>query len=500
MASSYPVPTLDESEELLVAIFRGLFPAANVGARRTYHRRRMQLLAAVLTELHAHEESIADDLMPDSARGPFAERWGRLFGVARKGATPAHKAAAGLALGDAGSPIAAERELVHPASGLRFKTSAAATMPAEEEVLIDIIAIDTGSKTRLEAGEVLEWLEVPDGLQTQVELQLALDEGGDDIEQEAAFKRRYLTAMAEAAAGGNDADFVAWMTDMVGVDQAFVYANRAGRGTVDVLALHAGAERILSAGEAATLLAALRELASTQVAADGGSLRHLTAVADPQDVMVTVVPNGAAEWEFDWDDHVPPVVSAWDPDAHVLTFATARPATMKAGDRLCLHGLASAQTGEVLVIEALISADGVKLAEAPTVAPVATDVVYAGGPLTAPIRDALVAHMRGQIVYCGPDRRPLPADVADEENTSIFELEILAEGLGPANPGGRYGTWSGGLLRGVLERIATYARGVRDATCEVPAADYEATDYAFPDDAHIGLIEPGEVLVRKAWA
>jgi hypothetical protein len=51
---SYRIPTLIESEELLVAAFRSLFPDRNVGARRVYHRRRLQVLAMALTELHAH--------------------------------------------------------------------------------------------------------------------------------------------------------------------------------------------------------------------------------------------------------------------------------------------------------------------------------------------------------------------------------------------------------------------------------------------------------------
>jgi uncharacterized phage protein gp47/JayE len=501
MASSYPVPSLQESEELLVAIFRALFPDRNVGARRAYHRRKLQVLAAALTELHAHHETVADDVMPDSATGTFAERWGKLFGIQRKGATPARKSAALLVRGDVGEDVPIDAELKHIESGLLFKVEAGATIPAEEEVLVDIVAISTGSKTRLEKGQILEFVSVPDGLQTQAELQLDLDEGGDDIEQESAFKRRYLTAMAEAAAGGNDSDYIKWMTALLGVDDAFVYGNRAGRGTVDVIALRSasGEDRILTEGEADVVIAALRELAPTQVAATGGSLRHLTAAPDPQNVEILVTPNGAAEWAMDWNDETPPEIDSWDSGTMVLTFTVDRPDSMKAGDRICIHGVSSQQTGEVLVIESLVGDDAVKLEEAPEFEPVATDIVYAGGPLTKPIRDALLAHISGEIVYCGPDRRPLPASVADEENTSVFELEVLAEGIGPANPDGKWGTWSGGLIRSVLEGIATYARGVRNATCEVPAADYEATDFAFPDDEQIGLIVPSELLVRRAW-
>src|SRR5262245_33092203 len=102
---SYPIPKLTESEELLLAAFRSLFPDRNVGARRTYHRRRIQVLAMALTELHAHGESVQDDVMPDTATGPFAERWGGIAGTRRKGATPARKSDAYRVIGDPGADV-----------------------------------------------------------------------------------------------------------------------------------------------------------------------------------------------------------------------------------------------------------------------------------------------------------------------------------------------------------------------------------------------------------
>lgn len=498
---AYPIPTLTESEELLVAAFRALFPQSAVGARRSYHRRRAQWVAMALTELHAHLSASDDDKMPDSATGAAAEGWGGIVRVTKKPATPARGANILRVLGDVGSPVPQDAELFHPTTGVRFKvTSAAAVVPAEGEVDVSIVGIDAGSKTRLTKGEVLQFSVVPAGLEPRAELQRDLDQDGADGEQEAAFKRRYLDAFGESAAGGNAADWKKWMTALAGIEQAFSYDNRAGRGTLDVVALHAGigAERALTDDEAEVVLAALKQLGPSQLVAQGGSLRHLTVVPDTQDIEIKYEPYAGQQWDPDWNDQVPPEVDAWDPDTLTLTFTDDRPASMKAGDRICVHGVASEQTGEVLVIESLVATDGVKLEKAPKVAFEPTDVVYAGGPLTAIIRDAILAHVGGDIVYAGEDR-PLPAEIAEAQNTSIFELKILAEGVGPANPGGKYGPWIGGLVRAVLESIATYTKGVRRSTCSVPANDYEATDYAFPDDQQIGLVVPGEVLVRRWW-
>lgn len=498
---SYPIPTLQEAEELLVAAFRAHFPDRNVGARRSYHRRRLQVLAMALTELHAHIASAMNDLMPDTATGTMAERWGKLVGTGKKAATPARKDDAFRVVGLETTPIVAGTTLFHPPTGLRFQITEDDVVPASGEVDVAIAGIDVGSKTRLEKGEILEFEEVPAGLEPRGELQKDLDEDGFDAEQESKFKRRYLDAFGEPSAGGNDADYRRWMNAMAGIAQSFVYPNRAGRGTLDVVALHTGelAERVLTQPEADAVVAALRLLGPSQVVAEGGSIRHLTVLPDTQRIEMLVEPIGQPQWEFDWVDQVAPVVQAWNAGTRVLTFVDDRPASMKAGDRMCIRGVASAQKGEVLVIEALVNADAVKLEAAPIVAPVATDIVYAGGPLTAIIRDALLAHVKGDDLYAGDDG-PIPGEIAEESNVSIFELRVLAEGLGPANPGGKYGdSWNGDLLRSLLQSIAQYPRGVRKANCLVPAADYIAADPKFPDDQSIGLIIAGEVLVRRSW-
>ncbi|MGE0547626.1 MAG: baseplate J/gp47 family protein [Kofleriaceae bacterium] len=495
----FRVPSFREFEAIVVAFFKGLFPDSNAGARTAYHRRRLQVATAAGTQLHAHVDSVRDDVMPDSSRGEMAVRWGGIFGVPKKGATPARRSDALRVRGDVGTPVTSGLELVHPASGLRFMIDEDDEIPAEEEVDVDVVAIDAGSQTRLSAGEVLEFVSTPAGLQTRAELQLDLSSDGFDSEQEGAYKRRFLNVVGEPQAGGNQSDYVRWLEEIEGIDKGFAYAHRGGFGTEDLVGLHIGAgeDRALSETENAVALAYVKERAPSQVSGDGGPLRMLTVIEDPQPIEITVEPNGALEWEFDWNDETPPVVDTWDEPTRTLTFTTERPASMKAGDRVCIHGVASDQNGEVLTIEALVSTDAVKLQTIPTVAPVATDTVYAGGPLTAMIRDAIIAHVSGDIVYCGDDG-PIPGQVA-EASTGTLGLKELARGIGPANPGGKYGEWSGALIQAVLEKIAVYPRGARNATCLVPAADYEATDFAFPDDNQIGLITLAEVLIRRAW-
>lgn len=493
---SYTVPTFAQSEEFLVSLFKVYFADRNVGSRRAYHRYKLRVLSASITELHDHQTSAQDDVMPDSAEGAYATRWGGIVGTTRKGATAARKTDALRVRGTVAATADEGETLTHPESGQQFALGEDVVIPAAGFIDVDVVAVSTGSATRLEAGEVLSFDATPAGIETDAELQLDVDDDGFDAEQDGAFKRRYLAVFAEPQAGGNQSDYVRWALQVEGITAAFCYPNRAGIGSVDVVAFHtgSGSDRSLDADERDALLLYLQdELAPSQVGGTGGPLRVLETLDDEQDVEVLIT----IDDEWDWDDSVAPIVDSVDSAARSITFTLDRPGSMKAGDRIVIKGIASAQDGAPLVIESLSSTDTIILEEWPDVDPVATDIVYAGGPQTATVRDAIIAHMNGEIVYADQEG-PLPESVAAEQGTSTVGLNILAEGIGPANVDREFGAWSGSLVRAVLHKLATYTRGVANADVTTPAADYDAEDPAFPDDEQINFITPGSVLVRGA--
>lgn len=493
---SFRIPSLSEARDFLIAVGKAVFPDRNYGNLRSYHSRRATFFAAAQTQLHAHIKSVGEDVHPLTASdGDPINRWGQVLGVDRKTATGARKSSAGLVIGTAATPVDAGEELIHQASGLRFEVGTSTTVGVDETALVDIVAISTGSETRLAAGQVLEFVNTPAGLQTSVRLVTDLDEDGYDDEQFGAYRSRVLAALSEPTAGGTQSDYVAWMLEVQGVAQAFCYPNRAGLGTIDIVALHAGSgtARELDAGDQATVLAYVAERAPAQVSATNGSLRHLDVVPEEVDVEIVLDTSGEAAYVFDWAGG-PVEVLAWTAGTRTLQFAADRPATMKAGHRISLKGVASAQDGEELTIEALSGSDAVILETAPSVAPAATDLGYSGGPLVTPVRDAIKAHMSGEKVYAGKRRIPL----AESATTSTVGLEVLVDGIGTANPDGAYGPWNGNLLRSLLYQIAMYKAGVRNATIAAPTTDIEPTEYTGFDDDQIGLIVPGAILVRGA--
>lgn len=498
MALAFQIPTFAQAREFLSSLGKALFPDRNYANAKSYHSRRAAFLAGAQSQLHAHIAKVQDDVMVDSASddGPI-DRWGaKVLGIPRKLATPARGSAVGRVRGVAATAVPFEEELIHEASGLLYKVAAAATVNGAGYIDVDIVAISTGSRTKLDARQTLNFTSTPVGLETSVVLQAAIDDDGQDDEPFGAYRARVLAAFSEPTAGGSQSDYVAWMLALTGVSRAYAYGGRAGLGTVDLVGLHmgSGADRELDPTEKATLLAAVREKAPIQVSGSNsvgdGPLRNLDVVIEEVDVELTLESTGESAFAPNWTGSA--TILLWTVGTKTLKFTAARPATMKAGHTLVIKGVASNQDGREFTIEALDGADSVILEEVPDVAPAPTDIAYSGGPLTTPIRDAIVAHMNGETVYAGRNRVPLPESTID----STVGLEVLAEGIGPANPGNAYGTWQGGLLLKVLGQIIQYKRGVRNHSIVAPVADVEATDYAFPDDDQIGLIAPGSVLVR----
>lgn len=507
---AYKVPTLDEMQLFLIALFKALLPTRNAGSRFSFYWKLLKTIAGAVTDVHANVASMGKDVMPDTTTKGGLDRWLKIVGTERKGATPSRRSAAGRVVGTLAATASVGDQLLHRATGQLFQINGAVTIPAALYFDADIAAVSVGSATRLRAGEVLEFVSPPAGIVTQVELQLDLDEDGYDAELDGAGSVRLLALLGQPAAGGNQADYVKWALELLGINAAYCYPNRAGLGTVDVAALHAGTgtARHLTAPERAELLTWLLTLAPCPVAATIGTtgLRVLTTVDGSTDaanlgnVELLVTPNGDAAFDFEWDDFTPPVVSLYTAGTRVLTFTTTRPISMQAGHSLVLRGVASVQSGEPMVIEALSGASSVILQEEPDVVPLATDVVYAAGPLTSTIRDAVIAHINSDALYAGRNG-PIAGAVAEEENISVIPLTLLLEGMGTANPvnsvGTRFGTWTGALRRGALATIAMYTRGVRNHTVVTPVTDQEAVDYAFPDDASIGVISVGSILIRK---
>lgn len=461
----YTTPTLDELHQLLVDLAGALLPGLDV-SRASFPGLFAKVIAAAATDNHAAIAAARKDLLLTTAEGVALDAWGELLGKARRGATGARKADALRLVNTTGAGVAytAGAELTH-SSGLRFQLNESGTVPASSSKDVDVAAIDTGTATRLAAGEELQLSTPIAGLEELAVLVLDLDTDGNDAELDGPYKTRLLAHLQTPPRGGAAIDYEYWALESAAdIASAYCYPNRAGLGTVDVAALHAGSgsERLLDAGDRAALLAYIDARRPV-----GATVRVLEVLEQSTSCEVLVRETGEEAYAWDWDDSTPPSVLSWNSGTRTLTFTVDRPASMAAGHRLVVAKAALTGKAEILTIESLSGTAAVVLEEAPTVAPVAADTVYAAGSLSVAVRAAIVA---------------------------------LIDGLGPANPtADPYGTWDGSLRPAALYGVANDQAGVRDVSVVTPAAVVDATDPPVPDDATIYLLTPGRILVRRYW-
>ena len=483
---SYPIPDLDQQHRRLLALRGAIMPQADTSPGGTFWRDD-RVTAAAVTDLHAHIQAVDRDASPFTAEGQALEDWGKLRAVPRKGATPSQRAQALEVRGTTGTQLAAGTVLVERNTGLTIQLTAAETIGAAGTALCDIQSIDTGARVNFAAGTAFDFRSPPAGVSQQAKLILAM-QGGLDAEQQGPYRGRILSRFQRPPQGGNRNDYTQWALEVEGVDAAYALPERMGVGNVDLVALRngQGANRLLTAAERQTVLDHI--LARRPI---GATVRVLEATTTTVDAALHITPLADQRYHFDWDDlGTGLTIQTYDPATRLVTCATALPDSFRAGVRLVIDH--ASLGGQVLLAQALTAGNAFLLAlpdETLPFTPAPGDTIYAAGPLTQPIRDAILTG------YAASDGSPIPG----------------IHSLGPANEASRYGPWIDTVERPRLASAALAVAGVYRAT--VPAlalAGAQLTgDVARPQDpaeigalpdetTTIGILTAGQILIRSA--
>ncbi len=485
---AFTLPTWDELTDFATSIGRSIIDEIDWSRFKSawkWHR----VLAGLATDFHAALLAAVDDLLPDRASEIFLARWADLLNVPRKLATPARGTDALRVFGEEAAVVAIGDTLTHQGTGLRYQiTEAEAIGVGATWMNVSVIAIDVGAQTRLTAGEVLFFDDPPAGIQEAAELVLDLDVDGDDLESIEAWRKRIVGKWQEPPLGGARADYSTWAKQVTGVDGAYVYPRRQGNGSVDLAALHPGdgVDRLLSGGE----IVELQAYVDAKRPVTSKSFRVLTVDTVEVANEITVVSDGEPDHEWYWTDQVPLEILTYDPDTRLATFTTDRPADMAAGQTIVTD-----RNGFELVIESVSGADAVVLELLPDGQDALEpgDLVYSGGPLVGPLREAIKLHYR-ELGPTNPDAAPYgpwEAQVrpsAFSRGSLIRVLEEAARAAAKDSPD-----------RKRLSTLAATSLGARSTTTIQPAATVEPTDDEFPLDGTVHLAVPGLILVRREW-
>lgn len=194
--------------------------------------------ASLTHDNDAHLEWVARMMMPDTAEGEFAERWGNIWlPDGRKPATPS--AGSITVTGAVGAVIPTGAELTgtaFDADGARvtltFEVMAGTTLAATSAT-VAIESLTVGALNNLAAGAQLAWVDLPDGIDGQATVAAPGLSGGADIEPIELLRERYINRIQEPPHGGNANDWVQWVLAQPGVTRAWG-GQEMGIGTYTV--------------------------------------------------------------------------------------------------------------------------------------------------------------------------------------------------------------------------------------------------------------------------
>lgn len=185
-----------------------------------------------------HLEWVARQMMPDTAEGEFAERWGNIW-------LPDGRKAAIFAggeitvTGNSGASIATDAELTAVAFDddgeqvlLSFSVPSGVTL-AGTSATVSVEALTSGALGNLEEGSQLAFVDVPDGIDGIAVVAAPGLAGGADIEPIEELRERYINRIQEPPHGGNKNDWEQWARDLPGVTRAWG-AQEMGIGTYSV--------------------------------------------------------------------------------------------------------------------------------------------------------------------------------------------------------------------------------------------------------------------------
>ncbi len=494
--ADYPVPNLDEQTRRGGELYRALIPGIATGTQDLAYR-DARTIAALTLDVHAHVEAVDRDSIPTTAEGEALERWGTFRGVDRKGATTATGNNALRVRGVPGSIVTVGLALRDRATGVDAETTSGVTLDANGEGTISIETTTTGSRANLPVGSTLDFLAPPTGVNQAAALVTSLG-GGEDEESAGAMRARVVSRFASPPQGGNQTDFEQWILLVDGIDAGFALKRRNGIGTVDLVGLRDGqGSARLPTGAQQTAIAAA--VAARQPL--GVNSRTIEAVAEVVDVVLELIVLSGEQYAFDWDDAVLPVVDAYDSATRIVTTVDDLPSDFGAGDRIVFES-----DGRVFLVGALVADDQFVLAtddpELLAYEPGAGTEIYAGGPLTAAIREAILngfTQSQGRLI----------GFTTVSTNDEVFVPGINQ--LGPGNEEDRYG---GGwldtvedprLVAAAVSVPGSYRATVSTLTVDgVPAVDGIARPSdpavlgALPEETTtIGLLVAGSIVIRR---
>jgi uncharacterized phage protein gp47/JayE len=228
-----PRSTPPEIRDRMATEMEAVLSGSDPRSTRSVEGALVRAVALVSHELQGRIEYVFRQRFPDTAEAEYLERHGALC---RPIVTRRAPSAANGSIAFAGSPastIPAGREL-RRADDARFVMLEDATIGGDGTAIGSVGALVPGIAGNTAAATKLTLISPVDGVHSQATVAAPGLAGGADEESDESLRARIIERMQEEADGGNDADWRAWVQEVVGQTRVWVYRLHMGPGTVGV--------------------------------------------------------------------------------------------------------------------------------------------------------------------------------------------------------------------------------------------------------------------------
>ena len=224
----FKIPTLETLRTRLRGDLETAIPGVRAGGG-TVAQTLADAAAGMGRGLFLQQQTAAQDLFPDTAKGEILERWAGIWGIRRTAAT---KALGGAVFkGTAGLSIPKNLEL-QSTSGQRYRTSQSGVLSAQGTATITAQAVQGGVKGNASAGALLTLASTVIGVSPTAKVVQGGLVGGAAQELDDALRTRVLGRIRAQERIGTKGDYHAWTLAVGGVDRAWVFPLYGGEAGV----------------------------------------------------------------------------------------------------------------------------------------------------------------------------------------------------------------------------------------------------------------------------
>lgn len=223
-------PTLDDLRLRIRQDVMNRLPGTDAMLRWSNLRVLSDVEAGIAHMLYGRLVWSFDQMFPDTAEGPFLDRWASIWGVPRRQATRAFGPA----------QFNANTGTVYPAGSLVTRSDGVQFAVQEDAFeagnVIDLVlqAVDPGAAGNTEPGTTVTAVNTITGVSPTGVIGVNGLVGGADIESDALLTQRVLLRIKSPPHGGSASDYVQWAMEVPGVTRAWCYPLELGPGTVVV--------------------------------------------------------------------------------------------------------------------------------------------------------------------------------------------------------------------------------------------------------------------------